>query len=61
MKREKIKKVKYVWKNVLTFTKKGNDSITIERTKMTKLLYYYGTEVVFNFKYYLGFNYVQYF
>ena len=35
-----------MWKNVLTFTKKGNDSITMERTKMAKWLYYYGTEGV---------------
>ena len=37
-----------MWKNVLTFTKKGNDSITMERTKMGKWLYYYGTEGVHN-------------
>ena len=28
--------VKYVWKNVLTFTIKINDSIIIKRIKMTK-------------------------
>ena len=35
-----------MWRNVLTFTKKGNDSITVERTEMTKWLNYYGTEWV---------------
>ena len=41
VKNEKIidmKRVKYVWKNVLIFTKKGNDFITMKRTKMTLLL-----------------------
>ena len=32
--------------NVLTFIKKGNDSITMERTEMTKWLYYYETDGV---------------
>ena len=32
---------------MLTFTKKGNDSITMERTKMTNWLYYYRTNGVF--------------
>ena len=37
MKREKSKKiVKYVQKNVLTCTKRKNDSITMERTKIAK-------------------------
>ena len=31
---------------MLTFTENGNDSITMERTKMIKRLYYYGTEGV---------------
>ena len=29
---------------MLTFTKKGNDSITMKRTKIVKWFYYYGTE-----------------
>ena len=33
-------------RNVLSFTKKGNDFITMERTKMTKWLYYYKTKGV---------------
>ena len=32
--------------NVLTFIKRENDSITMERTKITKSLYYYGTKRV---------------
>ena len=36
---------------MLTFTKKGNDSITMERTKMIKWLYYYGMEGVLNLKF----------
>ena len=40
-----------MWKNVLTFTKKKNDSITIERTEMEKRPYYYGTEEVNNLMY----------
>ena len=35
-----------MWKNVLTFTKKGNEYITMERTEMEKRLYYYGTDGV---------------
>ena len=31
---------------MLTFTKKGNDSITMEHIKMTKWLYYFGTDGV---------------
>ena len=33
-----------MWKNMLTFTKKGNDSIAMEQTKMEKYSYYYGTD-----------------
>ena len=32
---------------MLTFNKNGNDSITMERTEMEKLPYYYRTEGVF--------------
>ena len=41
---------------VLTFTKKENDSITMERTKMTKSLYYYGTErIVYRYETHITF------
>ena len=42
----KLRKSKVGVKKCVTFTKKGNDSITMERTKMEKWLYYYGTEGV---------------
>ena len=36
-----------MWKNVLTFTKIRNDSITMERMEMKKRPYYYRMEGVF--------------
>ena len=42
-----------MWKNVLTFTKKGNDSITMKRMEMEKRLYYYRMEGVVRTEYYL--------
>ena len=39
---------------MLPFTKKGNDSITMEYTEMEKRPYYYGTEGVL----FIDFNYL---
>ena len=41
---KKVRRNKVGVEKCVTFSKKGNDSISMKRTKMTTCLYYYRTE-----------------